>query len=340
MNNRRESPAARLRITEIDALKAAAIVTVVFIHSLRASWDPGFTYVERLLSEAARFAVPAFLAVSGFLYYTDRPVTGAVLARRLRRILLPYLTVSLAAWVYVQAFPQFGPAGSLWSGLLLANTFGPYYYVFLLTEFVLATWLLSRMPRAWTMPVFALACVGALAPFLWFAEGVKPTLWTLRLPLLFFCWFMLGWAAAAHADRVREGTRSHRAAILLAWLAVVVVWFALDITAALPPRLSRASSLFLIAANIIGLYTAFGALDRAPDWVVALSKRTYAIYLLHLFFTYTVFALFGESRHTSLVASTALAWLAGMLGSLAVIAAVRRVAPSRSRDLIGAGIGD
>jgi len=205
------------RLSEIDALKSAAILTVVFIHSLRASWDPGFTYAERLLSETARFAVPAFLAVSGFLYYSDEPVGGAVLARRLRRILVPYLFVSLAAYGFVRAYPQWAATDSFWTGLLVGATFGPYYYVFLLTEFVLATYLLSRMPRAWTLPVFAISCVAALAPFLWFREGVRVTLWTLRLPLLFSCWFMLGWTAAAYEKRTWELTEKRRGAIFAMW---------------------------------------------------------------------------------------------------------------------------
>jgi len=322
------------RLSEIDALKSAAILTVVFIHSLRASWDPGFTYAERLLSETARFAVPAFLAVSGFLYYSDEPVGGAVLARRLRRILVPYLFVSLAAYGFVRAYPQWAATDSFWTGLLVGATFGPYYYVFLLTEFVLATYLLSRMPRAWTLPVFAISCVAALAPFLWFREGVRVTLWTLRLPLLFSCWFMLGWTAAAYEKRTWELTEKRRGAIFAMWFAVVATWLLLDWTAALPPRLSRVSSLFLIAANIVGLFTLFrGRARRAA--IEGLSDRTYAIYLLHLFFVYGVLTWFGQDRHTAVVASTAAAWTAGVFGSLAVIACVRKLAPNASRDLIG-----
>lgn len=327
---------ARQRVAEIDALKAAAIITVVFIHSLRASWDPGFSYVERVLSEMARFAVPTFLAASGYLYYTRQPVTGAVLARRLRRILLPYTVVSLAAWGYVQLWPQFGSGLPLWASLLLGNTFGPFYYVFLLTEFVLATWLLSRLSQRSNDLLFAAACLAAVAPFLFFAEGVQPTLWTLRLPLLFFCWFMLGWSAAAHDDDVRRVTGAHRTTILISWAAVVGLWLALDIGAVLPPRLSRVSSLFLIAANIVGLYTLFRSLGHSPRWLVALSERTYAVYLLHLFFVYSVFAAAGEGRFTAPAAVTAAAWLAGMTGALVVIEIVRRLAPAGSRDLIGA----
>ncbi len=323
------------RLPEIDALKSAAIVTVVFIHSLRAAWDPGFLYVERLLSETARFAVPAFLATSGFLYYSDDPVTLAVLGKRLRRILVPYVVVSIAAHFYIQAYPEFAPPGSFISRLLLGNTFGPFYYVFLLTEFVIATYFLSRMPRAWTGLVFAISCIGAIAPFLLFAEGVKLSLWTLRLPLLFSCWFMMGWAAAANEGWVREVTRSRRASILAIWALTAAVWLALDVTAVLPMRLSRVSSLFLIGANIVGLYTLFRSLHRSWPALVALSERTYAIYLLHLFFVYTVLAWYGPARHTEIAACTVAAWLAGIVGSLVLIAITKRLAPNLSRDLIG-----
>ncbi len=324
------------RINEIDWMKAVAVVTVVFIHSLRAAWDPGFSYVERLVSEVARFAVPAFLAVSGFLYYSETPIELTTIGKRLRRVLLPYALVSIAAYVYVQYFPSYSMGQPFWQSLLLASTFGPYYYVFLLTEFVLASWLLSRMPRSWTLPLFVASCLTAIVPFLWFKEGVKLSLWTLRQPTLFFCWFMLGWTAAAHKSSVLRATVVNRSRLFAAWFAVVVVWFGLDVTETLPPRLSRVSSLFLIAANIVGLYTAFRGFRRIPSWVVALSDRTYAIYLLHLFFVYTVLDGFGSARHTAVWASVAAAWVAGLLGALGVIAVVKRLAPRYSRDMIGA----
>jgi peptidoglycan/LPS O-acetylase OafA/YrhL len=323
------------RLNEIDWLKAAAILTVVLIHSVRAEWDPGFRYAERLVSEIARFAVPAFLAVSGFLYYSSTPIPAEVLWRRLRRILFPYFWVSLAAYAYVQVFPQFAPTSSFLAGMLLGATFGPYYYVFLLTEFVLATYLLSRMPRGWIVPVFATTCAAAVLPFLVFAEGVKVTLWTLRLPLLFGCWFMLGWTAAAYPDARRKLTTNRRRLVFAAWGAVGAAWLLLDLGAVLPPRLSRVSSLFLIGANIIGLYTVFRAWGRRSRVVIALSERTYAIYLLHLFFVYSVIAWFGGTREQHLVSSTLASWVAGVGGALLVIALVRSIAPRWSRDLIG-----
>jgi len=323
------------RLPELDALKSAAIVTVVFIHSLRASWDPGFTYAEHVLSEAARFAVPAFLAVSGFLYYSDRATPLGILKRRLRRILFPYFVVSIAAQLYLQVVPQFAPPGSVLSQLLLASTFGPYYYVFLLTEFVLATYLLSRMPRSWVLPVFAISCFAATVPFLCFREGRAFSIWTLRLPLLSSCWFMMGWAAAAHEDTVRHITESRRGAILAAWGLVVVVWFALDFTAALPRRLARVSTLLLIGANIAGLYTLFRGIHFNRPSLVALSERTYAVYLLHLFFVYTVFAWYGPARNTEVASCAVTAWIAGIAGSLLVIEVTRRLLPKASRDLVG-----
>ncbi len=323
------------RLPEIDAMKAAAILTVVFIHSLRASWDPGFTYAERLLSEAARFAVPAFLAVSGFLYYSTEPITSAILAKRLRRILVPYLVVSLAANVFVTSFPQFRSSSSFLVGLLIGNTFGPFYYVFLLTEFVLATWILSRLPRAMTVPILVASVIAAIIPFLFFKEAAKPTLWTLRLPLLFSCWFMMGWATAAYKTRVQAFLRSNSSAVYAGCAALALVWLALDLTQALPSRLSRLSSMFLVGSNLTALYTFCSSISQIRPWVAALSDRTYAIYLLHLFFVYAVSAGFGADRHVALVSSTATMWAAGMIGSLATIEVTRRLAPRRSRDLIG-----
>ncbi len=324
------------RIAEIDALKAAAVVTVVLIHSLRALWDPGYTYIERITSEMLRYAVPCFLAVSGFLYYADEAIGIDVLGRRLRRILLPYALASVAAYAYVLAYPQYGPGTSFVWCLALASTFGPYYYVFVLVEFVLATWLLSRLPQSWVLPITLLSLIAALVPILWFREGRELTVWTLRNPMLSSCWFMMGWAAAANAERFSTFVRNNATSLLAAWALAVLLWLVFDYAAPLPRRLARTSSLFLIAANILGIFV-LATKTRIDHTVVrALSDRTYAIYLWHLFFIYTVFNLFGETRNTHPLACTMTAWAAGLAGSLAIIEAAKRLVPSWSKDVIGA----
>ena len=72
------------RYPEIDAIKAAGIVTIVLIHALRSPWDAGVSELERWLGHVTRFGVPGFLFASGFLY-AGAPADSVTTGRRLRR---------------------------------------------------------------------------------------------------------------------------------------------------------------------------------------------------------------------------------------------------------------
>ncbi|MFL2935227.1 MAG: acyltransferase family protein, partial [Myxococcota bacterium] len=91
------------RKLEVDLLKALGILAVVVIHSLRDFWNPDFTASELWIGQLMRFGVPAFLAVSGFLYAVPQATWSSV-GPRLRRILLPYLfassiAIALSLWL-------------------------------------------------------------------------------------------------------------------------------------------------------------------------------------------------------------------------------------------------
>jgi fucose 4-O-acetylase-like acetyltransferase len=85
------------RYPEIDVVKTAAILAVIVNHSLRPFLVPDVSEVEKMVLLATRFGVPAFLATSGFLYYSREPIPFGVVRRRLRRVVVPYCFVSLAA---------------------------------------------------------------------------------------------------------------------------------------------------------------------------------------------------------------------------------------------------
>jgi fucose 4-O-acetylase-like acetyltransferase len=191
------------RYLELDVMKMVAILGVIGIHSLRDFWVPDFSSVEQFSERALRFAVPTFLAVSGFLYYRSTPIDAGTIVHRLRRILPPYLCVSMVAYLYNLWHTGHSSRGSLLAGLLLGGMFGPYYYVFLLVEFVIATWVLSRLPRIAVGLTFLLA-VGTmvLAELYWWPP--VGLFWTMRSPIAWGVWFLLGWVTAMHRDAVFE----------------------------------------------------------------------------------------------------------------------------------------
>jgi peptidoglycan/LPS O-acetylase OafA/YrhL len=326
----------RQHYPELDVIKAAAIATVVLIHALPDFWTPGRSTLVILLSELTRFAVPSFLAVSGFLYYQQDPISFRSLGRRFRRILVPYVCISVVVYAYGFLRPQHVSTRSFLEGLLLAKMFGPYYYIFVLTEFVCLTWLLSRMPGRAVVWFFAVAAavLVSLQVSNWNLKlGVT---WTLRNPFLWLPWFLLGWVAAAHRHAVLSFTSDHRMKILLGCVIVIASWALSFTCGALTGKVRSLATLPLIVALMVGIF-AFnrGRPDNSP-LVATISESTYAIYLLHPFFVLEALALLTPAYPRTAPAVMFLAWVSGLLGSAIAIAASRSLLGRYSRDVIGA----
>lgn len=320
------------RYLEIDVLKVVGITTVVMIHGARPPWHPELSALELWLGHLTRFAVPAFLFASGFLYASRDPVPGATTRRRLRRVLVPYLIASLAAQAWWQLRGQASPGGSLALDLLFGSSFGPYYYVFVAALLIALTpWIPRLRPRA--LPALAAGLVLAQwaldAAVLW----PLPFYWHLRNPLLWWAYFAVGWLVRLHYEAVARWLGARRGPLVAALAAA-----ALALTAASAhsgPLLLVRSAAWLDVWVILALCFALSCGARhSPPWLRWLSDASYAIYLFHLFFLYAVKLRFPPERGDA--ASILLPWAAGLAGSLALIAGLQRLLGRRSRGLIGA----
>ena len=146
--------------TGIDRLRALSIVGVVCIHATspllneragRAAHD-GLFWGLAALNQAARFSVPAFFFLAGLLAAiasrrvpAGGPAGTASVGARLRRLLLPYLTWSVALFVV----PEWLRRGALPPGtttrFLLGQTFTGGYFLIALAQLALVTpWLCRR----------------------------------------------------------------------------------------------------------------------------------------------------------------------------------------------------
>jgi peptidoglycan/LPS O-acetylase OafA/YrhL len=325
------------RSPEIDVVKAAAIVAVIVIHSLRPFWLPDVSGLEKMVLLATRFGVPAFLAASGFLYYSREPIPWAVIGRRLRRVVIPYCVVSVAAVGYGMIYPERLTADSLITGLLLGAFFGPYYYVFLLVGFIFLTWVLSRLPPAFVTRFSAVALVTVVlwesrTPEMW-----KPfsSLWAVRNPLLWTGWCLLGWTVAAHRDAVFGEIARYRTAIVAGCAAYAMLWAVGLAGGVITGRPARASVVVLILMTIVGLVAIGSRIRVSPPWLEELSDWTYSLYLWHPFFIYCVQDAVAPALGLPAAVWVPLSAVAGFLGALAVTVAGRRALGGWSRDIIG-----
>jgi len=324
------------RYYELDVMKAASIVAVVFIHSTSPFWFPNVSSIDRFVGYTARFAVPAFLAVSGFLYYSAQPILLATVLRRARRILLPYFVASAMAYAFGILFPRYAATTSLLKGLLVGGTFGPYYYVFVLVQFVLATWLLSRFPPPLMWLCLLASIVTSGLAEVSFRFLLDP-FWTLRRGDTWAFWFLLGWMLAAHRDVVFAFTKRYRPTILCCWFVCLVVSSAVlsrgiftDI------RLARAVEMVLILANLMGLFSLKRGTQSLPRSVLTLSNWSYAIYLFHPFFIYLLQETVERHHQLCGLCVLLLRCCAGLGGALCVTYTARRFLGPLSRDVVGA----
>jgi len=322
------------RFAEIDALKAVGIVAVVLIHGLRPPWDETLSETEVWLGHLTRFAVPAFLLASGYLYATTEAVPLARTLRRLRRVLVPYLIASLLAQAWWAWTGGTSPTGSLLLDLLFGSSFGPYYYVFVIVGLILVTPLVARLPRPLLFPI-----AGVLVAAQWMIDAA---VWLpvdlyvqVRSPLLWWAYFLIGWLLRVNRDSFEHWIVPRRAAIALP-LALAVAGLAWTSARPGPFLLVRSAAWLEVYAILALILTLGAARTHSPPALRWLADATYAIYLLHLFFVYPLQLLFPPTPLQAGWLPILAPWLGALAGSIASVALLQRLLGPRSRDLIGA----
>ena len=328
------TPSSRQRFVEIDTLKTAGIVSVILIHSMRAPWDPRVSDTELALGAVTRFAVPAFLFCSGFLYATSKPIPWSVTRRRLKRVLVPYLVCSIAAQAWWLVQDQAHSLGTILDDLLLASSFGPYYYVFVHFFLVLLAPLFAILPRT-ALAVLTGLLLGSQG---WLESRtglILPVFWHIRNPLLWWGYFLLGWEIRIHYGEVRSFITAHRS-LLTGILVLAVLGLSQIAMTGGETEWYRGATWLCIHAIIALVFVSTCGRKREPDTIAALSDASYAIYLLHLFFIYAIGGILQPDPGSFDLPVVAIEWSAGLFGSISLSALSRRVLGRRSRDIIGA----
>jgi len=307
----------------IDWLKAAAILMVIGIHAFADPWNTDALQPFVIL---VNWAVPTFFFASGYLRYTTVPVDGATLGRWLVRLLVPYAIASVLAVLYRRHVLHQNTLGLAFN-LLTGIAWPVYYFVPMLAGAYVLAALLSRAPRA-ALPLFVL--IAPVVPL-----GLDPfprflgLFWLFRSPFLWWGYFLLGWLAAGAEPRLARVPASTRRTIAL---GAALVFAAITAVCFLPGSWRGLVWPPIVAANYAFLVSAFLAFHEVPERPLVrwLSDASYPIYLYHFFFTS---ACRGDLTLGAL--SKPAAFAAGVLGSVAIVLAGRRLLGRRARLLLG-----
>ena len=149
----------RSRLPGADALRAAALLAVVAVHT--AAWGPAVPF--QAIDRIARFCVPAFVLLTGTVLayrYTGRPLGAGFARRRLARTLFPWLVwMPVFMWFDI-VLGALTPRTSSVTGFL-AQGGGHLWFLLLIPQFYLLFAVWPRRQR-WAIAAAALALQTAL----------------------------------------------------------------------------------------------------------------------------------------------------------------------------------
>ncbi len=347
------------RVPELDYVRVISMLAIITLHvtgayifsasSLNlAGMNPAF-----ILNQLSRFAVPAFIVLSGVSLGLgkQRETAGKFYSGRLLKIGIPYLVwynIYLFYGVYrgTMKIPQ-GVLGYL-SGFLTGNTAPHLYFTVVIFQLYILYPLLKRLLKEYrilTLAVcFLISLVFQCGIYLnagfgmrFFPEFIKPYVWLLFPTWIFY--FALG-AAVTKEKLLKISERGRGILPLLIILTAVLGFFyafmsKMDRTfeLSIKPQLFIYVPLAFVTFLALGSYfKRFEVLDKA---VLFLSRRSLTVYFLHVLILniYIQYGWFraGMAGMLRLLISVALLSIAGAFVIDAVVSGLSRLFPKRKR---------
>jgi peptidoglycan/LPS O-acetylase OafA/YrhL len=322
------------RLPALDYIKAIAIAAVMVTHASPFLNDPRLTDLDRFATALTSFQIPAFLLVSGFLSEKGMPLGWRFVARRLVRIIPPYVIASGVACGF--GFWKPNSLRRVIFGLVFGTAIGIYYYIPVLVFCTLLVPLLSRLGTRTLIAATALLAVYAEAA--WTNPGLRWTTdfyWGARDPFAQFHLghFLIGMIAARRlADLARWQARSPLLVRALAVAAIVpFVWIASTLSwTAYRPILHTPYML-----GVVALIASLTPARPAPAAIRFVSDATLTIYLYH-YMLHPLLISWGLATMSPGLRIVVVSTASLAASVLFVLAARRLLGPQRSRVLIGA----
>jgi peptidoglycan/LPS O-acetylase OafA/YrhL len=343
------APAASLHLQELDVLRGAAILAVVYLHAYFSPWDvtphrdKTAMHVIHLFAHAA---VPMFLFSSGLLMARERPAPFGEFARKKwLRIGVPLLFWMAAAFVYRAWRSDGWGDGTLWKDAALFNVSGQFYYLFVLAFFYVAffpvrSWAPKRL--GW---LAAAALLANLATIAWYESStISGDFATLayRNPFTWAFFFAFGMYAGKRRENLEWTCRLIvpglfvMAGLLAAYVIQGERWDYPVSYFSVVGFLFSGASLVVYPALVLTVASSAGRAVLVP--FRALGRYAFAIYLVHMpfFIGYVTTELVSDSPAKDDYWQLMNAIFAvGFVTSLAFVAAVGWAWPWGARVLLG-----
>jgi len=243
-------------LVSLDILRTLAIAAVVMIHTTTKSLDVTGYHVEKtrmslFLNQAARFAVPLFFFISGFvleLNYKDEFRYSTYFKKRASRIILPYIFWSIIYEFIIHGQQTFSVLSWPFLKTLLLGTasyqlyFIPSLIIFYLCFPLLHNHLKSLKKKIIFIPLIILE-IGLLIVDYQIKQIHLPT--PIRIALLNYLLFLLGMIASHYQERILALTKRFLKQIVFCFVLILsLVYIQSDV-------------LFLNTRNITYIYSQY-----------------------------------------------------------------------------------
>ncbi len=279
--------------TDVELLRAVGALAVVCIHAtdaavVSAGGSSAYYWTALVIGGAARFAVPLFFAVAGWVLLVRRPVeSDADLWRRVVRVLLPLISWSLIylAWPFTPPLRARAVEGALLGVPVIGHLWFLYAYIPLVLILGAITLLIQRRwPRRPWMLLGALAFASAAPSIIKLAQGalhIQTSTSTFRVYLWIFFFAIAGAVLLSSRERMRPETTWAIGGALVTCGTVGVVWWASWEGYAAPFDFGSIA----VAAECIGIMLLLRGVElrgRAAEVVQGLGRASFGIYLVHI----------------------------------------------------------
>jgi peptidoglycan/LPS O-acetylase OafA/YrhL len=289
----------KTRLKEFDYLRTVAVLAVIAIHV--TSICVAVNSVAYLMNQVARFAVPLFIILSGFLvYYSDinrRSDTHSnLLLKRLSKIFIPYTIWTLLYMLYsvrhhLEAVPQTSFFIALSKNLMLGKAAPQLYFIIIILQMYLLYGLLKRLidskyEKHLMTTTFAATAFITLGAYLFrWNIFIMPKI-SIGYYILFPTWlfyFVFGMHFAKYEARYKEVLGSYRFKMVFIWLASFAALY-------IDSRLSntygssiKPTIMIYCFASFLFFYSIFssGQIKEMP-FVRWISEQSFFIYFSHV----------------------------------------------------------
>jgi len=326
------------RFPEIDVLKCAGILAVVYIHSISTSFAPK-NPLGIFFADFTRFAVPGLFFAAGFLFDKKKNSTGQIIGKKLVRLLPPYLFCSLC--IQFLNLPGLNVrlenlnASLLIHNLIFCDTLRIYYYIFVLLYLFAGGLFLRKLPDKWTLALWGLSALLLIA-FVKGRIGFATSSMSLifRHPCFHLFGFLSGWVFSLYYQPVGSFLKQYRTRLISGGLlltAAVLVYTRMNGNFASFPILTQV----FIYTWMTVLVTAGMQETKLQGVIVFISNCSYGIYLLHLPIVRACQSFYPAWSADYSFIPELVSWCSGLAGSILIIRVAQKICGPNSRYLIG-----